>query len=149
MPPTPDPDPGPKQSAYRRFVATVLAYARRPEPTAARPSIGERRRTPRLAAPPGTSAAVHLGAPGAGTDVALGLVDISENGAGVRLRTPVRPGEGAFVALWPPGQANSIRRHGSVIWCRPSIGGTFRAGVQFSRGLTADDLRVFANESGG
>jgi hypothetical protein len=143
-PPTPEPDP--PRSPFWRFVTAVLARLRgRPEPA---PKSGrERRRVPRLAAPPGVRAAVHLEAPDEGTDVALGLIDVSEDGAGLRLRTPVRPGEETYLALYPPGGVDLVlvRRRAAVVWCRPESGNSFRAGVRFTSRLTPDDLRVLAN----
>jgi hypothetical protein len=92
-------------------------------------------------------ASVHLEAPDEGTDVALGLVDVSEDGAGLRLRTPVRPGEETFLALYPPGEVDLVlvRRRAAVVWCRPESANTFRAGVRFTSRLTPDEWHVLAN----
>jgi hypothetical protein len=143
--PTPAPDPGPTHSAFRRFVATLLAQAlgraEGPDPV---PQT-ERRRATRRPAPPGARAVVHLGTAGPSTDVALGLVDVSEDGAGLRLRTPVRPGESAHLALWSPDRSEPIRRWAAVVWCRPAPGGSFRAGVTFRRPLSPDDLQLLAH----
>jgi hypothetical protein len=143
MPDATAPDPGPPQSAVRRFLVALWARLRR-RPG---PPVRERRRVPRLPAPPGVRAAVHLEAPEEGTDVALGLIDVSEDGAGLRLRAPVRPGEETYLALYPPGGVDLVlvRRRAAVVWCRPEAGNTFRAGVRFISRLTADDWRVLAN----
>jgi hypothetical protein len=92
-------------------------------------------------------AAVYLEATDPGTDVALSLVDVSQDGAGLRLRTPVRPGEETYLDLYPPGGVDLVlvRRRAAVVWCRPEAGTAFRAGVRFTSQLTAEDLRVLAN----
>jgi PilZ domain len=145
MPGPPTPDPGPPRSPFRRFVTAVLARLRG-RPAGPKPGR-DRRRVPRLPVPPGVRATVHLEAPDEGTDVALGLIDVSEDGAGLRLRTPVRPGEETYLALYPPGGVDLVlvRRRAAVVWCRPESGSSFRAGVRFTSRLTPDDLHVLAN----
>jgi PilZ domain len=143
--PATEPDPGPHQSAYRRLVATVLAYARGGTTSTMPPAQPERRRVPRLPAPPTARAMVRLGDPDTGTDVALGLVDVSEDGAGLRLRTAVRPGEVTYLALTPPDGTALIRRRAAVVWCQSMGTGSFRAGVRFRRRLSAEDLRVLVH----
>jgi hypothetical protein len=92
-------------------------------------------------------AAVYLEATDPGSDVALGLIDVSQDGAGLRLRTPLRPGEETYLDLYPPGGIDLVlvRRRAAVVWCRPESGSSFRAGVRFTSQLTAEDLRVLAN----
>ena len=136
------PDPGPHPSAYRRFVSAVLSRALAGPAGPHRTARTERRRVPRLPAPLAARASVYLGNPDAGTDVALSLVDVSEDGAGLRLRTAVRPGEDAYLDLCPGSGTGAIRREAAVVWGRPVGPGSFRAGVRFRERLTAEDLRV-------
>jgi PilZ domain len=140
----PPPSPGHRPSAYRRFVAAVLARALG-GPAGLAPTIrAERRRVPRRPAPPAVRATVRLGAPDEAPDVALGLVDFSEDGAGLRLWTAVRPGEDTYLDLCPPG-VGPIRRRAAVVWCQPVGTGSFRAGVRFREQLTTEDLRVLVH----
>ena len=144
--PTPSkPDPGRPHSAFRRFLAAVAGWLT--GRGGSQRLLRERRRVPRLPAPPGVRAAVYLEATDPGTDVALSLIDVSQDGAGLRLRTPVRPGEETYLDLYPPGGVDLVlvRRRAAVVWCRPDAGTSCRAGVRFTSQLTVEDLQVLAN----
>jgi hypothetical protein len=102
--------------------------------------IPERRALPRRPAKHGTRAELRRGLMGMGPDLALALVDVSLEGARIRLKAPVCPGEQVEVALWPPGGLRSARGQAVVCWCRPAADGTAQAGVRFRQRLTANDL---------
>src|SRR4051812_1583015 len=106
MPEPSRPDPGPPRSAFRRFLASLTGWLTGRSPSGRPPS--ERRRVPRFPAPPGVRAAVYLEATDPGSDVALGLIDVSQDGAGLRLRTPLRPGEETYLDLYPPGAVDLV-----------------------------------------
>ena len=77
-------------------------------------------------------------------NLAVRLVDVSESGAQVRLLVPLRPGEQVEVALWPPGEAQSVRGPAVLCWCVPTETGEFRAGLHLRRRLTAQVLDLLA-----
>lgn len=125
MPPAKDPEPEPKPVAA-------------PEP------IPERRALPRRPARHGTRVELRRGRMGMGPDLSVGVVDISQEGVRIRLKTAVCPGEQVEVALWPPGGLRSVRGPAVVCWCRPAADGTAQAGVRFRVRLTANDLNKLA-----
>jgi hypothetical protein len=104
----------------------------------------ERRIGARRAALAGVRAEVHRGSLGLGPDLGLTLLDVSGDGIRVRLRSPLRPGEGVEVTLWPPGETSNVRSRGRVIWCRPAPDWGFTAGVRLRRHLTADEIAGLA-----
>jgi PilZ domain len=113
------------------------------EPPPAEP-IPERRTLPRRTAKHGARAELRRGLLGMGPDLAVELVDVSQEGARIRLRAPVCPGEQVEVALWPPGGLRSLRGPAVVRWCRPAADGTAQAGVRFRTRMTLNDLSKLA-----
>jgi hypothetical protein len=69
------------------------------------------------------------------------LLNVTEIGVGVRLWTPVRPGERLDVTLWGPHAAWCGRGLGIVRWTVIGEAGMVLAGLQLSRRLTAQALR--------
>ena len=104
----------------------------------------DRRVADRRPARRGSRVEVRRGLMGLSPDVALKLVDVSEGGAQVRLKCPMRPGEQVEVALWPPGDVQSVRGPGVVCWCLPSPAGDFRAGLRLRRRLHVDVVDLLA-----
>jgi PilZ domain len=104
----------------------------------------ERRRSRLRPARPWAKAEFRLGPAGSGPDLGLGLLDVSEHGARLRVRAAVRPGDEADVTLWPPGGTDPIRRSGAVVWCRAGDNGSFLAGVRLGRSLSAEELNDLA-----
>jgi hypothetical protein len=100
----------------------------------------ERRAGDRRPPRPGTRVEVRRGQLGMGPDVALALLDVSEAGARIRLKAPVRPGDAVEVALWPPGGARSVRGPARVVWCRGDAHGAVQVGVRLRRRLVPQDL---------
>jgi hypothetical protein len=80
---------------------------------------------------------------GLGKDLAVGLADLSEDGLGVRLHTPVRPKEECEVVLLRAGGGKPLKLHGEFRWCVPEAGGTFRVGIRLQRRLARKDLLTF------
>ena len=81
---------------------------------------------------------------GRSPDLARKLIDVSESGAQVRLVVPLRAGEQVEVALWPPGEAQSVRSPAVLCWCVPTPTGEFRAGLRMRRRLTTQVLDLLA-----
>jgi len=119
-----------------------------PEPGTEQPPpaepLPERRTLPRRRARHGTRAELRRGLLGMGPDLAVELVDVSQEGARIRLKAPVCPGEQVEVALWPPGGLRSLRGPAVVRWCRPAADGTAQAGVRFRVRMTLNDLAKLA-----
>lgn len=104
----------------------------------------DRRVNDRRKARIGTRAEVRRGVLGMSPDLALKLVDVSEGGVQVRLVSPARAGEQVQIALWPPGNAQSIRGPGVICWCLPTPTGEFRAGLRLRRRLAKDVVDLLA-----
>jgi PilZ domain len=80
------------------------------------------------------------GVMGLGPDLAIVLLDVSEDGLGVRLKLAVTPGDEAEIVLTSPGTRKAYKLLGEVRWCRDAGDGTFLAGVQLRRRLAYADL---------
>jgi hypothetical protein len=88
----------------------------------------------------GTRVEVRRGDLGLGPNLAVGLVDVSEDGAGVRLKAEVWVGEQVEVQLGRAGGGKMFRNAGVVRWCRPEPDGWFLVGLSLRRRLTYSDL---------
>ena len=83
---------------------------------------------------------LRLGPTGGGPDLAVGLMDVSAGGIGVRVLAEVEAGQEVVVELTPARAAEAVRRAADVRWCLAAGDGTFLAGFQFRRPLTAGEL---------
>ena len=73
--------------------------------------------------------AVRLGRLGVGADIGCELIDVSEEGLGLRLKVSVPVGRELSIQLLLPGTSKPLRLVAEVRWCEPAGDGTFRAGV--------------------
>jgi hypothetical protein len=99
----------------------------------------ERRLSRRLAAKDGAKAELRVGALGMGRDVAFGLVDVSQDGLCVRVKTRLDPGSEVEVKLTGPGLGKALAFVATVCWCRP-IDGFHLAGLKLNRRLTYREI---------
>lgn len=99
----------------------------------------EKRLGRRRPARSGARVQFRRGALGLGPDLAVGLLDVSEDGARVRLKGAVDPGSEAEVLLARPGGGKPIKGMCEVRWCRPD-GDGFLAGLRLRRRLSHADL---------
>ena len=77
---------------------------------------------------------------GLGNNLAVALVDASEDGLRVRLKVEVKPGEEGEVLLGRPGGGKPLKSEVEVRWCTPAGDGTFLAGLRLRRRLPYRDL---------
>jgi hypothetical protein len=77
---------------------------------------------------------------GLGPNLAVALIDISEDGLGVRLKASLAAGDEVSVELSAPGVRKSLKMVGDIRWCREVGDGTFAAGVRLRRRLTYAQL---------
>ena len=117
-----------------------------PEEVPVADPIPERRAHRRQLARSGARVEVRRGPLGMGPNLAAGLIELSQSGCRVRLKTAIEPGTEVEVALWPPAGIRSVRGPAEVRWCRPVRDGTFLAGVRFRRSVSNGDLRKLADE---
>jgi PilZ domain len=84
------------------------------------------------------------GALGLGHDLAIGLLDVSEDGLGVRLKVGMTPGDEAEIILTSPGTRKAYKVLCEVRWCRDAGDGTFLCGVRLRRRLAYVELSDLA-----
>lgn len=87
---------------------------------------------------------VQVGTLGLGPNIGIALIDISEEGLGVHLKTPVKPGDAVEVDLSFPVASKTWKLFGDVCWCNPGRFGTFVAGIRLRRRLTHHEVSEFA-----
>jgi len=66
---------------------------------------------------------VRRGTTGLGPNLAIGLVDLTEDRLKIRLTAPVPVGEDMEVELTPPGNGRALKLRGAVATCRPARDG--------------------------
>lgn len=103
-----------------------------------------KRLCPRRPARHGAQVEFRRGATGLGQDLAIELVDVSEDGACVHLKESVTPGDEVEVAVGRPLGGKLHRRRARVRWCRSAWGAGFLVEVVFARRLTLIELNEIA-----
>jgi hypothetical protein len=113
--------------------------------TAQQPPCPNRRLARRLY--PHTCIQILCRRPGMEKDdnLAIAVLDISMDGAGLFLRQPVRLGEELALVLDLEGRGQPLGRTGVVSWVVPTAEDTYCAGVRFAKQLS---LEEFARLSG-
>jgi hypothetical protein len=76
-------------------------------------------------------------------DVALALLDLSENGARLVIREALAPGQRVYLVLEGP-VGRPARRQGAVAWSVAAADGTYCVGVKLLRRLGEEELRSLA-----
>jgi hypothetical protein len=84
--------------------------------------------------------AVRSGVSGLGPDLGAGLVDMTQDGLGLRLKELVPVGTEVTIDLSLPGIDKRLRVLAEVRWCRQQVDGKFRAGVRLKRRLSFPTL---------
>jgi hypothetical protein len=88
---------------------------------------------------------LRKGALGLGPNLALNLIDVSEDGLGVRIKSALAAGDEVEVELSPPGVRKPYKRVGEVRWCRKADDETFLIGVRLQKRLTFTELNELAH----
>lgn len=109
-------------------------------PSAAR----ERRTLVRRPARPGVRVAFRSGTLGLGPDLAIGLIDVSEDGLCVAVKVAVAAGSDAEVVLDKVGSSRPMKFVADVRWCAGDPAGGYRAGLRLRRRLPWRDLMDLA-----
>jgi hypothetical protein len=91
------------------------------------------------------SVILRKGALGLGPNLAVALLDASEDGLGMRLKGPLSPGDEIEVELSPPGVRKSFKRLGEIRWCREVGDGTFVVGIKLQKRLAFTELNDLAH----
>jgi hypothetical protein len=107
----------------------------------------DRRLSRRLPAKDGAKVEVRTGALGLGPDLALGLVDVSEQGACVRVKSRLVRGAEVEVKLTGVGRGKAVAGPATVCWCRAAEG-CHLVGLKLSRRLAYRELLDFVKQRG-
>src|SRR5262245_55478850 len=83
-----------------------------------------------------------------GWTVALGVPNVSDVGLCLAVAKPLDQGQVMAVGLLAPGWQPPLKRLGVVVWCAEAGGGTFHAGILFSRPLGPAELRDLCVDAG-
>ena len=78
---------------------------------------------------------VRAGTLGLGPDLAVGLVDVSEDGICVRVKAPLPVRSEAELLFEKPGSGRPLRLVADVRWCVTDPDGACRVGLQFRHRL--------------
>jgi c-di-GMP-binding flagellar brake protein YcgR len=97
--------------------------------------MGVRRRVTRR-----VDISLRRGTLGLTPNLAIALVDVSEEGMGVRLTEALDPGAEVEIVLSFPIVSKSLKLLGEVCWCNSGPYETFLAGVRLRRRLTHLEL---------
>lgn len=77
---------------------------------------------------------------GMGPNIAVRMLDVSEGGVRMHLRSTPSVGEEVQVEMISPDGSRSTFREGQIVWVEPAADGECRAGIQFSRRLDLTSL---------
>jgi hypothetical protein len=114
-----------------------------PSPPAEAAAARNRRLCPRFPATGCNRFECRAGTLGLGPDLCLAVLDLSETGAGVILRSAVPDGQEVEVVMSAAGMNKPLKRLAKVVWSQPLEGNGVRAGLQFERRLPFAELQRF------
>jgi hypothetical protein len=80
------------------------------------------------------------GALGLGANLAVSLLDLSESGVRMIIKTGLDKGQEVEIGLLGPGRSRPIKLLANVAWSVPAADGTFCVGACFQRRLAYADL---------
>src|SRR5258708_40355889 len=90
-----------------------------------------RRSTLRRRARGSSKSICRKGTLGLGPNIALTLLDVSETGARLRVKEPLRVGQEVEVGLLAMGYVREFKLTGRVVWTVPDAEGGHCVGIQF------------------
>jgi len=106
------------------------------------PTIANRRRARRQQAKHSTKVNCTKGSMGLGTNLALGILDMSETGIRLLLKQQLGPNQEIEVNLESLNHRRPLKVLGRVVWCVAAADGTYCAGVEFHRALGYIDYQA-------
>jgi hypothetical protein len=91
----------------------------------------------------GTKIACMKGAFGLGANIGLTIVDLSQTGVRLIVKTALERGQEMELSLLAPGISRPFKTVATVAWCVTAADGTYRVGAQFRRRMRYRDFRNF------
>ena len=119
-----------------------------PDPVPPSPRRQNRRASYRRLVRRGVRVTCQRGDLGLGPDLALALLDLSENGARLAVKEPLQPGEEVELNLEGIWHRQPLRRLANVSWCAPKGDGRLEIGVRFQKGLPYAELSQLGEDLG-
>jgi hypothetical protein len=117
-------------------------------PALARPAPEDRRRGRRYQVVRQAQVECRKGSLGVGPDLCAAAVDLSEDGAGLVLRSPLAHGQEVEVLLAAAGIPRPLKRLARVVGQQELEGGGFGTELHFERRLTFTDLQRLTRPAG-
>jgi hypothetical protein len=99
------------------------------------PSPRNRRAFLRRTTKQSSRATCRKGMLGLGPDIAVRVLDLSEGGIRLLVKTPLKLGQDVEIGLLAPGGRREVLRKGKVVWVVPTAEGECCVGVQFDKHL--------------
>ena len=91
----------------------------------------------------GVELTLRKGAMGLGPNLAVGGVEVSDDGIQLRVKAELKKGDEVEVGLTGIGRSKPMNMMADVRWCRPEEeGDAFLAGIMFRRRLSYGDLAL-------
>jgi hypothetical protein len=87
------------------------------------------------------------GSLGLGLNLALSLVDLSEDGACLLVKEALNLGEEVCLNLEAPGNRRPVRCLGQVVWVQPRSEGVYSVGIRFEKRVAYADLLHLTREA--
>src|SRR5215469_14881738 len=91
-----------------------------------------------------TRATCHRGHFGLGRNIAVAVLDISEYGAQLVVKEPLKKGQAVEVGLEGLGGQRPIKLSAVIVWCVAGADGNHLVGTRFGKSLSYADLLALA-----
>src|SRR4051812_17873007 len=108
------------------------------------PTTKNRRASPRRRPKSGAKVTCQKGSLGLGPNLALSVLDVSENGIRLVLKSPLPKGQDIEINLSVPGYPRPVKLPAVIVWSVPEPDGTWRVGARFQKPLNYRDLLQIA-----
>ncbi len=104
-------------------------------------TLHERRAFPRRPLRRSAQVTCVKGGMGAGKNVALGAVNVSQSGVGLVVSEPLPPRQPVEVSLTTVTHRRPVKRLAEVVWSEPMVEGMYLVGVSFAKRLPYAELQ--------
>lgn len=109
--------------------------------------VRNRRTSPRRKIRSSAKVECRRGTLGLGPNLAAELLNISESGAGLILKCPLKTDDSVEFLVSDHGLRKAIKQSAKVCWCLQLHDGRYCAGLSFEKWLPFSDVQVIAKPS--
>jgi hypothetical protein len=106
-------------------------------------AVKERRSARRRGPKPTTKITCYKGSLGLGRNVAVSILDISETGVRLVVKSAFERNQEIEVGILSQHQNRPVKILANVVWCIPAADGNFCVGASFQRSLNYSDFLAF------